>query len=120
MQRARGGARALMAGTAAGQVQVREGVVISEKMKERAARLIADTNIIITAYLESLEDHPIEAINVADLGCRHVRFCLDDLGEWWEEVVIEEADPGCVSFNTHVTNRLRDMGHENAHSVTEW
>lgn len=94
--------------------------MISEEMEERAARLISDTNIIISVYIADLEDHPIEALNAADLGCRSVRFCIDDRGNHWQEVVIEEADPNCMSFNTYVTNRLRDMGYKNAHSVTEW
>lgn len=94
--------------------------MISEEMKEYAARLIADTDIIIAVYIANLEDHPIEALNVAALSCRAVSFCIDDRGNQWQEVLIEEASPDCASFNTHVTSRLRDMGHRNVHSVTEW
>lgn len=87
---------------------------------ETAQELMAATNAAIEAYLAEIDDHPPEALNASDLGCRTVNFCVDDRGAWWTEVVIEEASPNCIAFNDFVTARLKAAGYKNVHSVTEW
>lgn len=66
------------------------GRMISGKMRVMAERLIARTNAHITDYL-NVDGYPPEALNVADLSCRHVRFCIGDDGDWWIEAVVDGA-----------------------------
>ena len=66
------------------------GGMISGKMRVMAERLIARTNAHITDYL-NVDGYPPEALNVADLSCRHVRFCISDDGDWWIEAVVDGA-----------------------------
>lgn len=92
--------------------------MITKKMHEHAKRLIARTNAAINAYLEA-PDRTAEPMNVADLSCRHVRFCIDDTGDWWPEVVIDEAGD-CPKLCSFVMNTLRAEGFFPVTCATEW
>ena len=93
---------------------------MTDEMRAYAKKLLADTNCVIDEYVADIANREPEAINVADICCRGVKFCINDYGDLWVEVVSEEASPSCSEFNAFVRHRLERLGHKGIVSMTEW
>lgn len=92
-----------------------------KQLKLQANDIMCAANNAICEYVRDIDNQPAEALNLADLGARCVRFCVSDYNDVWYEVVIEEASPdGCKNFNDYITGKLHEAGFARAHSVTEW
>lgn len=92
-----------------------------DELKAQAKDIMRVADNAICEYVRDIDNQPEEALNLADLGARCVRFCVNDYGDVWYEVVIEEASPdGCQNFNNYITGKIRDSGFIKTHSVTEW
>ena len=64
-----------------------------------------------------LDDEPI---NWADLSCYSAEYAIDDEGEGYYRVYIEEAGPSCPKFHAFIAERLCEAGFQNVEVITEW
>jgi hypothetical protein len=61
-----------------------------------------------------------EAINWGDLGCVESSYVLNDSGENYCEVLIEEAAPDCAEFQAAIQLELGKRGWPYVRVRTEW
>ena len=78
-----------------------------------------DTNLVLD--LAHDRQHEIAgAINWADLRCVEARYCLDEHGNEYYEVSIEEAAPSNVALYSFVVADLEERGHKNVVVGFDW
>jgi hypothetical protein len=60
-----------------------------------------------------------DAVNWADLHCHEAKWCIDQYGHEFFEVVIEEASPSASNLMRFIDNHLKANGFD-AVVMTEW
>lgn len=70
------------------------------------------------AFTKRKEFH--EAINWGDLGCISARYIVDDEGNEFYQVIIDEAAPECSKFHGFICEWLCIAGFPDVEVLTEW
>lgn len=60
------------------------------------------------------------AINWGDLSCTEARYSINERGEKFWTVIIEEASPDACDLHAFVMRYLHDRGFHGIEVVTEW
>jgi hypothetical protein len=101
--------------TEEGEMDDNERKEIIENLK----RLKAETDRILKEL--DPKDFPGDCVNWGSLRCFSVEYAIDDDGDEWHTVFIEEAGPeGCEVFRGEVVRRLEGLGWSYTRVVTEW
>lgn len=69
---------------------------------------------------EGDDDSYIDAVNWADLSCVEAGFCVNDGGDEYYYVKIEEADPAAYHLREFISNWLKERGYDDVVVRTEW
>lgn len=86
-------------------------------------KLKEDTNRALEIVSEGEEHY--EAVNYGDLRCSETRYIINDEGETYYEVIIDEASPVAYEFRRAVCDVLFDvLGYDitkdTIEVITEW
>lgn len=84
-------------------------------------KLRHDVQVIIESIAEkNKSDYSDEAINWADLICVETSKVMNNYGNVYYRVLIEEAAPACPNLQLAIQEELAELGYDNVCVDTAW